>query len=153
VFRVYVTAESAASPEQVLEAAGRDFSPRRSEVWSNVKQKQFALHESGDSFAEVTEGTWIAGVFWERCRYDWSEPGSVKATVLDSNVFEPGTTWELRASPRDGGSEVEMVMDRNFRRGVKGRIASTLNHLGGRRLFRWYLRTALAAIEKRSAAS
>jgi hypothetical protein len=34
----------------------------------------------------------------------WSEPGVVTATVVDSNALLPGSTFELRASPREGGS-------------------------------------------------
>ena len=63
-----------------------------------------------------------------------------------------GSTFELRAIPRDGGgSAVEMVITRNFRNGPKGTIARSINHLAGRRLFGWYLRTTLAAIEQTSA--
>ena len=69
--RVAVSAESSASPEQVL-AAGYDFSERRARIWGNVKTKRLEVHERGDAWAEVTEGTMVVGVFWERCRYDWS---------------------------------------------------------------------------------
>src|SRR5450631_3191233 len=31
----------------------------------------------------------LAGLFWERSRYDWSEPGAVTATVTESNVIQP----------------------------------------------------------------
>lgn len=148
--RVAVSAETSASPEQVL-AAGYDFSERRAQIWSNVKTKRLEVHERGDAWAEVTEGTMIVGVFWERCRYDWSVPGRVTATVLDSNVFRPASTFELRAVPREGGgSAVEMVITRNFRNGIKGTIARSINHVAGRRLFGWYLRTTLAAIERTS---
>jgi hypothetical protein len=75
----------------------------------------------------------------------------VVSTVSESNVFKPGSRIELRATPReDGGSRVEFIVQREFQPGVKGRIAATLNHLGGRRLFGWYLGTALKALEKRS---
>ena len=105
-----MAAQSSLPPERVLQAA-RDFSPRRADVWPNVSAKHLEVHDSGENFAEVTEGTWIVGLFWERCRYEWAQPGSVKATVLDSNVFERDSTWELRASSRDGGSAVEMVLN------------------------------------------
>lgn len=151
--RVAVSAETSASPEQVL-AAGYDFSERRAQIWRNVKTKRLEVHERGDASAEVTEGTMVVGVFWERCRYDWSAPGAVTATVLDSNVFRPGSTFELRALPREGGgSAVEMIMTRNFRNGVKGTVARSINHLAGRRLFGWYLRTTLRAIERTCADS
>jgi hypothetical protein len=148
VLTINVKAESSLPPERVLEAA-RDFSPRREQVWTNVKANHLEVHERGESFAEVTEGAWIFGLFWERSRYEWSQPGSVKATVIDSNVFEPGSTWEIRATSHGTGSTVEMFLNRTFRRGPKGRIGSALNHTVGRGwLWESYLRHALATVEK-----
>ena len=45
---------------------------------------------------------------------------TVTATMRDSNVFQPGSSFELRAIPRNGGSAVEMLITRNFRTGPKG---------------------------------
>jgi hypothetical protein len=65
----------------------------------------FGVHEEGETFAEVTEGNpWPIGYVWQRLRYDWSEPGSVNWVVTDSNIFEPGSTWELRATPANGAA-------------------------------------------------
>jgi hypothetical protein len=147
---IRVAAKTSLRPERVLDA-GRDFSERRADVWSNVKVKHLEVHERGETFADVTEGTWVVGLFWERNRYDWSQPGLVKATVLDSSVFEPGSTWELRATPCDGGSEVEIVLHRGFRRGPKGRIASAVHHTAGKWVWGWFLRRALAAVERQAA--
>jgi hypothetical protein len=69
-----VSAESLASPGQILLAA-RDFSAHRAQIWPNVEAKRLEVHVRGDGWAEVTEGTMVLGVFWERCRYGWSEPG------------------------------------------------------------------------------
>jgi hypothetical protein len=153
VVSVHVTAESSVPPEKVLEAA-RDFSDRRAEVWPIVQAKYLQVHETGEAFAEVTEGTFVAGRFWERSRYDWSEPGVVKAIVLDSNVFKPRSTWELRATGRDGGSTVEMTLNRDFKSGFKGKIASAVNHgFGDRwRRFGWgrMLRQVLEKLERQS---
>ena len=146
VLTIKLAAETASPPEQVLEAA-RDFSDRRASVWPNVRTRHLETHERGENFAEVTEGTWVAGLFWERNRYDWSQPGSVKATVIDSNIFQPGSTWELRAIARDRGSEVELILNRAFRSGPKGRIASAVHHTVGRWVWRRFLRSALAAVE------
>ena len=41
-------------------------------------------------------GTGPAWFAWERSRYDWSEADRIRQTVIDSNVLEPGSTWELR---------------------------------------------------------
>lgn len=150
---VQVERDTTAPAEAVLDTL-RDPSPdRRGEIWSNITPERFTLHASGEDFLDVTEGTFIVGVFWERSRYEWPETGRVIGTVLDSNVFRPGSTTELRARPRDGGSRVELIIRRRYQRGVKGRIALIINHLGGRRLFGWYLGTALKALEKRIAAS
>jgi hypothetical protein len=145
---VTVSAETSASPEQVL-AAARDFSEHRAQIWPNVEAKRLEVHERGDTWAVVTEGTMVVGVFWERCRYDWSEPTQLTATVIESNVFKPGSSWQLQATPRDGaGSIVATTVLRDYRHGFRGTFARSVNHLGGRRLFGWFLRRALAAIEK-----
>ena len=76
------------------------------------------VHELGETTAHATEGTPTGiGINWERCRYDWSEPGRVTATVTGSNVYaRPGSFWQLTATPSEHGSRVEMVWQRTFRR-------------------------------------
>jgi len=75
----------------------------------------------------------------------------VLATVLDSNVLAPDSTWELTVIPIDGGTRVETVFQREFARGVRGRIAKALNHVGARWALASDLRKALAQIEKQAA--
>jgi hypothetical protein len=150
VLTIKLAAETPSPPQQVLEAA-RDFSDRRANVWPNVKAKHLEIHESGENFADVTEGTWVIGLFWERNYYDWSQPGLVKATVIDSNIFQTGSTWELRATARDGGSHVEIVLHRGFHSGPKGKIASAVHHTVGKIVWGSFLRSALAAVEKQTA--
>ncbi len=150
VLTIKVAAETPSRPQRVLEAA-RDFSDRRADVWPNVRARHLEVHQRGENFAEVTEGTWVVGLFWERNLYEWSEPGSVKATVIDSNIFQPGSTWELRATARDGGSKVELVIHRGFRSGPKGRIASAVHHAVGSWVWGRFLRSALDAVEKQTA--
>jgi hypothetical protein len=146
--RITVSRATSASADQVLGAAS-DFSPRRAAVWPNVTTKRLEVHEHGDTYADVTEGgTDIARFFWERCRYDWSAPGVVTATVIDSNVVLPGSTWELRTSAADQGTAVEMVMTRDFRDGPAAGIAYALNRVAGERLFGWMLGSALRAVER-----
>ena len=147
---IKVAAATSLAPQRVLEVA-HDFSKRRADVWPNVRSTHLAVHESGENFAEVTEGTWVVGLFWERNRYEWSRPGSVKATVIDSNIFQPGSTWEIRATARDSGTDVELVLHRGFRRGPKGRIASTVHHTIGKWIWAMFLRHALATIENQTA--
>jgi len=150
--RFQVTAETTATPERVIEVAGKDFSPRRSEIWSNVRKSRLTVHERGTSYVDATEyGTGPARFIWERSRYEWSEPGVVHATVIDSNALLPGTTFELRARAREGGSTVEMILDRRFRPTGWGRAGYALNRVFGARGFAFMLRQALKGVEKRQA--
>ena len=133
---VHVVLESTLPPEQVL-AAARDFSERRADIFPAVSVKRLTVHFSGDTWADVTEGTRAGPVInWERCRYDWSQPSSVKAVVTDSNVYQPArSSWELRATPGESGSEVEMIWIREFTHNARGRIFGTLFKLIGKLIF------------------
>jgi hypothetical protein len=56
--------------------------------WLAVRTEHLTIHEISGTTADVTEGTPAGiGISWERCRYDWSEPGQVTATATDSNVY------------------------------------------------------------------
>ena len=146
---IRVIADTSVSADGVL-AAAHDFSERRAEVFPAVSVPRLTVHELGDTFADVTEGT-RAGlvVNWERCRYDWSRPGSVVATVTDSNVYAiPGSSWEITAVPRNEGSQVEMVWIREFKRNGKGTVFGTLFRLGGKPIFGRYARKVLKNIER-----
>jgi hypothetical protein len=112
--RLTYGADTAASPEQVIDAV-KDFSERRPEIWPNIDS--YEVHEVTEDFADVTEGTDALGKnFWARERYEWPEPGLVRTDTTDSNVFEPGSSWQLRATASGGGSRVEVVNDRQMRR-------------------------------------
>ena len=147
--RVRVVDESSASPESVLEAA-RDFSERRADMWPDVHVEHLEVHEQGDTWADVTEGNpWPIGFVWERLRYDWSQPGVVKGVVVDSNIFKPGSSWEIRATPRDGGgSRVELIGIRHLR-GFRGLLLAPVFPLGlARRTVAEHLRHFLSKVEK-----
>jgi hypothetical protein len=107
------------------------------------------VHEIGDTWADVTEGTRAGPIVnWERCRYDWSQPGSVRATVIDSNVYAfPGSSWELRATETGDGSRVEMIWVREFVRKPRGRIFGFAFGRFGERIFTKYAREVLENIE------
>ena len=89
---------------------------------------RLTVHDRGDTWADVTEGTRAGPVVnWERCRYDWSQPGSVTAPVTDSNVYAfPASSWEIKATPTENGSNVEMIWVREFKPGLRGRLFGTL---------------------------
>jgi hypothetical protein len=144
---VHVVDDTSVAPERVL-AAARDFSQRRAEMWPDVHIEHLKVHESGETFAEVTEGNpWPIGHVWERLRYDWSEPGAVKGVVTESNLFKPGSTWEIRATPANGGSQVELIGVRHLK-GVKGWTLAPFFPLGlAKRTVADHLRHFLSYLE------
>lgn len=127
--KVHVIDETPIASERVLEAA-RDFSERRAELWPDVHVEHLQVHDRGENFAVVTEGNpWPIGYVWERLRYDWSEAGVVKGTVIDSNIFKPGSTWEIRATTTNGRTRVDVIGVR-YLRGLKGRLLAPTFPLG-----------------------
>jgi hypothetical protein len=106
------------------------------------------VHGLNQGSADVTEATRVGPIVnWERCDYDWSTPGSVKAPVKDSNVYAAeGSSWEITAAPSNGGSRVEMTWTREFRRTPRGLLFGTLYRTIGRPIFGRYARDVLAKI-------
>ena len=146
---IRVICETTVAPDRVLLAA-RDFTDRRAEIFPAVSVPKLEVHGEGETSADVTEGT-SAGIGdnWERCDYDWSRPGSVTATVTDSNVYAvPGSSWEMKATPSDGGSRVDMTWIREFKRNARGRMFGTAFRLMGQRIFNKYGRDIVANLEK-----
>jgi len=147
---ISISAESTLPPDSVL-AAARDFSPeRRPKIFSAAQPKYFIVHEVGDTWADVTEGTRAGPIVnWERCRYDWSRPGSVLATVTDTNIYAvPGSSWEIRATPSGTGSHVEMIWKRGFNKRPKGRFFEFIFPRWGESLFGKYAREIVSDMEK-----
>jgi Polyketide cyclase / dehydrase and lipid transport len=145
---IRIVGNVAVSAEEVI-AAVRDFSDRREAVFPAVSMKRMAVHSLGNDTADVTEGT-RAGpfVFWERCRYDWSQPGRVVATVTDSNVYaHPGSAWVLTAEAADHGSRIVMTWTRRFVRRPLGRFMGLVYRHDGRRAFTKYAAEILANLE------
>ena len=145
---VRVVDETRVPPEPVLRAA-RDFSERRAELWPDVHVEHLHVHETGETSADVTEGNpWPIGYVWERLHYDWAEAGVLKGTVTASNIFRPGSTWELRATPSGTGSRVEVIAVRRLR-GIKGRLLTPVFPLGlARQTVAAHLRHFLSTVEE-----
>ena len=143
---VRVVDDSTATADQVIKAA-RDFTDRRAELWRDVYVEHMTIHDQGETWADVTEGNpWGPWLVWERLRYDWSQPGSLRGTVIDSNLFKPGSTWELHVTPAEGGSRVEIVALRQLR-GLGWLIWPLFPTGLARRDVADYLRQFLAKIE------
>lgn len=139
------SADGAVSPERFL-AAMTDFSDRRPELWPNLDAKFYKLHERGETWAEVTEGTNVFGGVWARERYDWSEAGHVVLRVVESPHFRAGTTIEYRVTPRtDGGCHVEVVSTR-IPTSLPGRLVGWILQIIGSRRFARDLQTTLSRL-------
>ncbi|MEV6106472.1 hypothetical protein AB0M28_17395 [Streptomyces sp. NPDC051940] len=97
------------SPSDVREVL-TDFSPSRADVWPTIDAEHFRVHELGDTWAEVTEGTSAA---WERAHYEWEPDGdTVTVTTLDSKLFGAGGGWVFRLTPEGAGTRVDVELTR-----------------------------------------
>jgi hypothetical protein len=144
---ITIPLDSTLPPERVL-AAAMDFSERRSKVFPAVEPEHFTIHNPAEPSADVTEGTHAGiGVNWERCRYEWSGSEEVIATVTDSNVYAPGSQWQITAVPTDTGSHVEMAWVRRFTHSPRGLLFGTAFRLIGRPMFRKYATQIMANME------
>lgn len=141
--------DTTASPQAVLSAL-TDFSDARLALWPNIDRQYYKVHQVAGTSAEVTEGS--RGV-WERTRYDWSRPGTVRIEVQDSNAFRPGSWWKYSVRPLPaGGSHVDLEFVRRPRN-AKGVVLSALLGLAGRRIFGKFLGETLQRLERRSSDS
>jgi len=125
---------TSSTPADLVLQALTDFSPRRPELWPNISPKFYQVHSVGQTEADVTEGSTFLGGIWERDRYDWSEPGVVLIEVEDSNAFATGSWWRYQVEPVGSGSLVRFQFDRRPKN-LKGRLASFLLALAGKRVF------------------
>ena len=151
---IHVSLSSHLDPKVVL-AASYDFSPQRADVFPAVSTAHLEVHDLSLESADVTEGTPVGiGLNWEHCHYDWATPGVVTASVVDSNVYEPGCSrWILRAAPDGEGSRIEMIWVREFRSGLRGRIFGKVFRLLGNLIFTRYARQVVRNIESLTTAS
>lgn len=132
--QVEFNVSSGVSPDQFLDAL-TDFSPKRADVWPNIDMDHLKIHEVGAHSADVTEGSSIAGGVWERNRYDWSVPGTVRVETIESNAWRPGSFWLYKVEPNGTGSNIHVTVDRRPAT-FKGRLIAVLLVLGGRRVLR-----------------
>ena len=149
VTTIPVTLDTVISSERIIVAA-HDFSDRRASVFPAVSKRHMTVHSIGETTADVTEGSRIGPfVVWERCTYDWSMPGTVTATVTDSNVYAfPGSKWEIAAVATDEGSRVDMTWTRCFQRRPLARVMGFMYKRIGERSFSKYGRDVVKNMEQ-----
>jgi hypothetical protein len=101
--------DTVASPEQVR-AALTDFSDGRLRIWQRtLDPKRYELRELGNDWAIAREGS-PGSPFWVVCRYDWSEPGVVRWTVVESS-YGGGGEGVVTITPNGGGSHLDVRWD------------------------------------------
>jgi hypothetical protein len=120
--QIHFRLQTKLGPGEVL-AALTDFGPRRAKVWPNIDEQHFKVHGQGPGWAEVTEGSSVAGGVWEREKYRWDATrGTISVETTDSNTWGPGSRWDYKITPASGGgSEVEVTVKR-MGKGFKGRL-------------------------------
>src|SRR5229473_879447 len=87
--RIHFHIETRLAPEAVL-AVLTDFGPRRATAWPNIDDQHFRVHGQGPGWADVTEGSSIAGGVWEGEKYTWdAAEGHVAVETVDSTLGVP----------------------------------------------------------------
>jgi hypothetical protein len=132
--RIEFEVDTAVSADRFISAL-TDFSPQRAEIWPNIDAQHLKVHEVGPDWADVTEGSSIAGGVWERNRYDWSTPGTVRVETTESNTWRPGSSWLYRVETTGTGSHIRVTVDRRPA-SIRGRLVAVLLVLAGRRVLR-----------------
>ena len=133
---------SSLSPSGIQEAL-TDFGPSRSATWPSIDAEHFVVHEIGDNWAVVTEGTASA---WERARYDWEPNGDrVVITTQDSKLFGAGGGWVFRLMPEGTGTRVHVELTRTPK-AFKGKLLASLLPLIGPSALRKSFREPLKVV-------
>lgn len=141
--RVRFELRSPLGPDEVL-ANLVDFGERRLQLWPAIDPDVYLVHDVGEDWADVTEGSDVFGGIWARERYDWSTSCVVRATIQESNAWHPGGTWTLRAEPgSDGGSRLTVIRDRRAKN-ARARLLEGLMRIAGARMLASDLRKAPA---------
>jgi Polyketide cyclase / dehydrase and lipid transport len=117
-------------PERII-AALTDFSDRRPELWPGLNPKEYRVHASGDTWADVREGN--GGPIWARERYDWSQPGNVTWTVQESGFARPDDFVSVDVAPDgSGGSRLHVAWTRHGANLIGAAVVALIRLTGGR---------------------
>lgn len=144
--RIEFDVSTAVSPDRFI-AALTDFSAARADIWPNIDAQHLKVHEVGADWADVTEGSSLAGGVWERNRYDWSTPGTVRVETLESNTWRPGSSWLYQIEPTETGSNIHVTVDRRPAT-LRGRLIAVLLMFAGRRALRGATQQVLQKLDQ-----
>ena len=141
---IHVTTHSRLAPERVL-AAGYDFSARRAEIFPAVSTPALRGPRAQPDLRRRHRGHTgrrrhqLGAMPVRLVAARFSQGGRHRFERLPAG----GSSWELRATPAESGSEVEMIWIREFTHNARGRIFGTLFKLIGKPIFRRYVRDTL----------
>ena len=93
-----------ATPDQVVELM-TDFSPNRPHRWPASSAKAFEVYHLGDTEADIREGQDFPKL-WATWHYDWSKPGSVTLTIMDSDAMQAGSFMSLDGDAHRRGRQL-----------------------------------------------
>jgi hypothetical protein len=126
-----------ATPDQVIEQM-TDFSSNRPHRWPASSAKAFEVYHVGDTDADIREGQDFPKL-WARWHYDWSVPGSVTLTVVESDSLATGSFMTLTATPvHGGGSSVHGVWEQTSKNVIALAGVTLMRFVGPRFLSAYY---------------
>ncbi|MGW6442961.1 hypothetical protein [Lentzea sp. NPDC055074] len=143
---ITLTQQTTATPEEFV-AGLTDFGPGRADLFPNSADADLRVHDRGDTFADVTEGS---GGIWERLHYDWSDLDRVVLRTVDSNVWGGGSGHTYTFTKQADGTT--LVHARVVREGknFKGKLLGLSLGLLGPKVLGGALEKTVRAIEARS---
>ena len=143
--RIVFDLASPCPPGRVIDAL-TDFSDRRPDVWPMLARELYEVHSVGETTAEVREGSTSPFRLWALEHYDWSTPGTVRWTAVESNFCTPGSGVAVTVTEgADGGSLLHLEWERHPSN-ARGRAAIVLMRLMGRQILRRYLGDVLTRV-------
>ena len=132
------------APPAAVREALLDFSERRPDLWPGLPADQYEVYEVGATWAEIREG--YRGRIWVRERYDWSVPGRVRFTAVDSGFAKPGSYVVVDLEPAAGGGSTLHISWVRSGKGVFGKVFVGLMALTRGAAIRRSFRVGLARI-------
>jgi len=137
------TVHTRLSPSEVMTLL-TDFGPDRPSRWPNIDEAHYAVHDQGEDWAEVTEGSAMG---WERERYSWDPTAStVTVDTLESNLWGPGSRWHYELTAPSAGTDVQVTLTR-VPKSLRGRLIGALIPLVGARTLGKQLESVLRNAE------
>ncbi|MDT7786683.1 MAG: hypothetical protein QOF58_5102, partial [Pseudonocardiales bacterium] len=127
---ITLSQQTTATPEQFV-AGLTDFGPGRARLFPNSADDFLEVHDQGENFADVTEGS---GGIWERLHYDWSDLSHVVLTTTDSNVWGGKSGHTYTFTKRSDGTTVVHAQVVREGKNLKGRLLGVVLGLFGRKV-------------------